>query len=93
MSVIIKTLFVENKKITIIIVIANFTEQILITKLFLGALDVIYFIPFSYSELDIIISILQGRHRGIKSFSQIHTASDSEFEPRFFNFHWEKGLP
>lgn len=49
MLVIIKTLFVDNKKITIIIVIANFTEQILITKLFLGALDVIYFIPFNNS--------------------------------------------
>lgn len=48
MLVIIKTLFVD-KKITVIIIIANFTEQILITKLFLGALDVIYFIPFNNS--------------------------------------------
>lgn len=43
-----KKLFVD-KNITIIIVIANFTEQILITKLFLGALDMIYFIPSNNS--------------------------------------------
>lgn len=44
-----QALFVDNKKTTITEVIANFTEQILITRIFLGTLHVMSFIPFNNS--------------------------------------------
>lgn len=55
--------FVDNKKITLTIVIANFIKH---QPLFLGALHMICFIPLNNFQLGAItISIFQMKHRGI----------------------------